>query len=252
MMRRLVLPLVLPLLGVLGWWWFTRTGDSFYYPPLSEVIDRFSVNWFDERWESDLLPSLRRIAIGWTAASLIGIVAGLVLGTSTVLRRLLDPLVNFIRSIPSAALVPFAIVAFGIGDTGKIFLITFVCIWPVLLNAMDGVDEVHSTQVNTARAFRISWVRRMWSISLPSAAPRIATGMSSALSLAVIVMLISEMVASTHGIGYFTIQAQRTFQVADMWSGILMLAVLGFVLNFIFRLTERRVLAWHFDSKKLP
>jgi ABC-type nitrate/sulfonate/bicarbonate transport system permease component len=248
---RLLLPLFLPALLLAVWWYTTRSGDLFYYPPLADIVDRFVANWFDERVVSDLLPSLRRLLLGWGAASVIGTAVGIALGVVDPLRRLVNPLVNFLRSIPSAALVPFSLVAFGIGDGGKLFLITFVCTWPILLNAMDGAAEVSATQRDTAAAFRIPAWRRILHIVVPSAGPRIASGMSTALSLAVIVMLISEMVASTNGVGYFTIQAQRTFQVPDMWSGIVMLGVLGFLLNLAFRALERRVLAWHVESRKV-
>jgi ABC-type nitrate/sulfonate/bicarbonate transport system permease component len=249
--RALWLPLLLPALLVAVWWYSTRSGELFYYPPVPDIAGRFAVNWFDERVVSDLLPSLRRLLLGWGVACLIGVPSGIALGVVAPLRRLVNPLVNFLRSIPSAALVPFALVAFGIDDTSKIFLIAFVCTWPILLNAMDGAAEVGATQRSTAAAFRIPAWRRVLFIVAPSASPRIASGMSTALSLAVIVMLISEMVASTNGVGYFTIQAQRTFQIADMWAGIVLLGLLGFLLNLAFRAVERRVLAWHVESRKV-
>jgi ABC-type nitrate/sulfonate/bicarbonate transport system permease component len=82
-------------------------------------------------------------------------------------------------------------------------------------------------------------------VTLPAAAPQIFAGMRTALSLALILMVISEMVASTNGIGYFVLQSQRSFAIPEMWSGILLLGILGYVLNGLFLLVERRVLRWH-------
>jgi ABC-type nitrate/sulfonate/bicarbonate transport system permease component len=86
---------------------------------------------------------------------------------------------------------------------------------------------------------------RVWRVMLPAASPQIFAGMRTSLSLALILMVISEMVASTNGIGYFVLQSQRTFAIPEMWSGILLLGILGYVLNGAFVLIERRVLRWH-------
>ena len=248
-LRTVALGLPLPIALVIVWWLSTRSGGSFVWSPIPDIVERFRANWMGEHLLTDFWPSLRRILISWTLASLIGIAVGIVLGSFHRLRIGADPLIGFLRSIPSAALVPLALLTFGIGDAGKIFLITFVCVWPVLLNAMDGLDEVNKTMSQTARAFRIPAWRTLLQVRLPSAAPRIATGMRTSLGLAVIVMLTSEMVASTDGVGYFTIQAQRTFRTADMWSGVVLLGLLGIVLNALFNLVERRALRWYHEQR---
>ncbi|MEI4273858.1 ABC transporter permease [Klenkia sp. LSe6-5] len=250
-LTRYGLPLVLPIAILTTWAVLTANGESFYWPPLADIIPRIWSLWFVENFQSDFLPSLWRVLASWTLACGIGVVAGIVTGSLPVVRDLLNPLANFLRAIPAAALIPFTILAFGIGDTAKVFVITFVAVWPVFINTMDGVDEIDPGLVQAARAFRISPARRLFGVVLPAAAPRIATGMRTSLAIAVIVMLISEMVASTNGIGLVTIQAQRTFQTVDMWAGILVLGILGFVLNFIFQRVERRLLRWNFDSKRL-
>jgi ABC-type nitrate/sulfonate/bicarbonate transport system permease component len=107
------------------------------------------------------------------------------------------------------------------------------------------VAGVDPTLRETARVYDIGPVDRVLRVTLPAAAPQIFAGMRTALSLALILMVISEMVASTNGIGYFVLQAQRSFAIPEMWSGILLLGILGYVLNAIFLLVERRVLRWH-------
>jgi ABC-type nitrate/sulfonate/bicarbonate transport system permease component len=247
---RLGLPLILPVVLLVTWAIITSGGSSFYFPPLLQIIPRIGTLWFDEKFTSDFLPSLWRVLASWAVASVIGIIGGLIVGAFRTARELVSPLANFLRAIPSAALVPFAILAFGIGDPAKVFVIVFVCVWPVFINTADGVEEIDPGMLQTARAFRISPLRRLL-VVFSAAGPRIATGMRTSLGFAVIVMMISEMVASTNGMGFVTIQAQRTFQTVDMWAGIVMLGLLGFVLNLIFELVERRVLKWNFDSKRL-
>ena len=118
-------------------------------------------------------------------------------------------------------------------------------IWPVLLNTIDGVTGIDPTLNDTARVYGVSGRQRLLRIVLPAASPQIFAGMRTSLSLALILMVISEMVASTNGIGYFVLQSQRTFAIPEMWSGILLLGILGYVLNAGFMLVERRVLRWH-------
>ena len=202
-----------------------------------------------ERFGSDVWPSLRRMAIGYAVAVVLGVAIGTALGTSRTLRRAVSPIVEFLRSIPPPALLPFAIVVIGVGDDMKIFIIAFVCIWPVLLNTIDGINGIEPTLRDIARVYGVSGRDRLLRMTLPAASPQIFAGMRLSLSLAVILMVISEMVASTNGIGFFVLQSQRSFAIPEMWSGILLLGILGYLLNLIFVIVERRVLAWHRGAK---
>lgn len=234
---------------ILAWWTLSYESTSVYFPPLADIVDRFWVNWVQVRFASDVVPSLGRMATGYVIACIAGIMIGVLLGLSRFAHRISDPLVNFLRSIPSAALLPFAILIFGVGASMKVFIIAFVALWPVLLNATDAVHEHDQVMWQTTEAYGIGRVRRIFQVILPAAGPRIAGGMRTALSLALTVMIISEMVASTNGIGYFTLQAQRSFAITDMWSGIILLGLLGYLLNLIFTIVERRVLSWYYESK---
>ena len=133
----------------------------------------------------------------------------------------------------------------GVGNSMKVFIIAFVCIWPVLLNVIDGVTGVDPTLRETARAYRIARRDYVRHVMLPAASPQIFAGLRVSLSLALIMMVVSEMVASTNGIGYFVLQSQRTFAIPEMWSGILLLGILGYGLNALLTLLERRALGWH-------
>jgi ABC-type nitrate/sulfonate/bicarbonate transport system permease component len=226
-------------------WFWSAGSDVYYFPPLKDVLNTFKDTWLFERVGSDVVPSLVRLFIGYFIAVAVGIGGGIALGMSPVLRRIAAPIVEFLRAIPAPALLPFALLVLGVGNDSKIFVIAFVCLWPILLNAVDGVSGVDPTLTDTGRVYRIPASDRLRYVVLPAAAPQIFAGMRTSLSLALILMVISEMVASSNGIGYFVLQAQRSFAIPEMWSGIILLGLLGYVFNAVFLLVERRVLAWH-------
>jgi ABC-type nitrate/sulfonate/bicarbonate transport system permease component len=245
----LALEIAVPIVLVAIIWAWTSNSDTFYYPPLPDVLEKFRDTWVFERFGSDVWPSLRRMAIGYGVAVVVAVVLGTVLGSSRTLRRATSPIVEFLRSIPPPALLPFAIVVIGVGDDMKVFIIAFVCLWPVLLNTIDGINGIDPTLRDIARVYGVSGRDRLLRMTLPAASPQIFAGMRLSLSLAVILMVISEMVASTNGIGFFVLQSQRSFAIPEMWSGILLLGILGYVLNVAFVIIERRVLAWHRGAK---
>ncbi len=246
--RRLAAPaleIAVPIALLVLWAVWSASTDTFYFPPLTEILSTFADTWVFERVASDVLPSLGRLAVGYAIAVVVAVAVGVPLGLSRTLRRATSPLVEFLRAIPPPALLPFAIVVLGVGNAGKIFLIAFVCVWPVLLNTIDGITGIDPTLNDTARVYGVKGRQRLLQIILPAASPQIFAGMRTSLSLALILMVISEMVASTNGIGFFVLQSQRSFAIPEMWSGILLLGLLGYLLNVVFLLVERRLLAWH-------
>jgi ABC-type nitrate/sulfonate/bicarbonate transport system permease component len=247
-MKRLApiaLEVTVPLALLALWALLSSQSDTYYFPPLTDILEAFADTWLFERVGSDVVPSLVRLGLGYAIGCAVAVALGLALGSSRALRAAADPAVQFLRSIPPPALLPFGILVLGVGTSMKVFIIAFVCLWPVLLNAIDGVAGVDPTQRETAQVYGIDTRRRLLHVVLPAAAPQIFAGMRTALSLALILMVISEMVASTNGIGYFVLQAQRSFAITEMWSGILLLGLLGYTLNALFGLVERRVLRWH-------
>lgn len=239
------LEITVPLGVLVAWWVWSANAGSFFFPPLRDIFEDFGDLWLFERWSSDVLPSLGRMGAGYVLAVLGALIVGVPLGLSRTARRIVSPIVEFLRAIPPPALIPFAIVVIGVGNDMKIFIIAFVSTWPVLLNTIDGIAGIEPTLLETARVYGVRGRERLRRIILPAAMPQVFAGMRTALSLALILMVISEMVASSNGIGFFVLQAQRSFAISEMWSGIILLGLLGYVLNLIFVLFERRALAWH-------
>ena len=245
--RRLgaVLEVLVPLaaLGLLAVW--SAGEHSYYYPPLGDVFQSFADTWVFERVGSDVLPSLARMTAGLAIALVVGVALGTLLGRSRRARLAATPLVEFLRATPPTALLPVAIVALGVGNSMKVFVIAFGCVWPILLNTIDGVAGVDPVLDDTAGAYRVSRRDRIRHVVLPAAGPQIFAGIRLAVFLALILMVVSEMVAGTNGIGHFILESQRTFDIAQMWSGILLLGLLGYAMNGGTLLVERRLLRWH-------
>lgn len=233
-------------------WWYTATHQSYAVVTVPEMLRRFRETWLFARFSSDFLPSLERLALGYSIAVVGGVALGFGLGLSRTLRLITQPVVSFLRSIPAAALLPMAIVAFGIGMWMKVFIIAFVCCWPIILNTMDGVVELDSTMLASADAYGVRGLYRLRQVILPAVAPRIFVGLQTSLPISVLLLVTSEMVASTSGIGFFVFQAQQSYAIGDMWAGILLLGLLGFGLNVGLNQVERRVLHWHLSQHASP
>jgi ABC-type nitrate/sulfonate/bicarbonate transport system permease component len=239
------LEVIVPILLLVIWGLWSANSEDYYFPPLTEILETFADTWLFERVGSDVVPSLTRMFAGYAIAVALAIGLGLAIGLSRRGRRASAPIVEFLRAIPPPALLPFAILVIGVGASMKVFIIAFVCLWPILLNTVDGVMGVDPTLRETTRVYPITNTDRITRVVLPAASPQIFAGMRTALSLALIMMVISEMVASTNGIGYFVLESQRTFAISEMWSGIILLGILGYVLNLGFVVIERRLLRWH-------
>jgi ABC-type nitrate/sulfonate/bicarbonate transport system permease component len=264
MKRRLVLAAaqVLVLAAAVGGWQLATDSahNPFFLPP-SQVVPAMYHQWFtgpaSHLWltadaTGNLLPSLGRLLGGWAIASLAGIAIGVAIGRLPLLADLAEPIVHFGRAIPPATVVPVFLIIFKIGTPMEVATIVFGVIWPVLVNSIDGARYVHPGHIETARAFRVPAVQRLLRIILPSAGPKIFAGLRLALALAVVMMIISEFVGATDGIGLEMLTAQQNTDIPQMWAIILLLGLLGIVLNALLGLAEHRVLAWQRGARALP
>jgi sulfonate transport system permease protein len=244
-LRNTGLALWLPVAVVAAWWAWSAGAAEPFYPPVPDILERFRELWLFDRMSSDVLPSLRNMVVGFVIAAVVGILGGVALARVRVVREALRPVVFFLNSIPPIALIPIAIVLLGFGATTRIVVIAFSAAFATLIATMDGVRSLEPTLDEVAKVYRLGRRERLFSVVLPAAGPRIFAGLRVSLQVALIVMISSEMLASTEGIGFLTIQAQQSFAIADMWAGMLLLGVLGVLVNVGFVLVERRVLRWY-------
>jgi ABC-type nitrate/sulfonate/bicarbonate transport system permease component len=248
---RVVTPLWLPVLLVVAWWVFSAGSTSPFFPPLQDILGETWTQWVVFGGWTNAVSSVQNLLIGYVAGVLIGLVGGSLLWRLRLLRTAMNPIIYFLYVLPAPALLPAMIAIFGIGDMRQIALIALGAIWPTLLNTLDGMRGIDDVKFDTARALRLGGWRRYFSLVLPGAAPQIAAGMRASLTVGIILMVVSEMVAAQSGIGYFILQAQASFAIKKMWTGILVLAVLGTALNYLFMFAERMILRWYYRSRAL-
>jgi ABC-type nitrate/sulfonate/bicarbonate transport system permease component len=240
------------VLGLAAWEIIARIMHTVYIPPVSTIMLTFVHEWFSPTFGQQAVPSLYRMVSGYCYATVLGITIGIVIGTFKPVFRLVDPVLQYLRATPPTAIIPVGILLIGIGDAMKIVVITFGSMWPILINSADGARLVSNERLDTARIFGLNKFETLLRVIIPSATPMIAAGMRTGLSIAFIMIVVSEMIGSTDGLGYYILQAQRTFAIPEMYGGIVLLAFLGYGLNTLFVQVERRVLAWHYGQTARP
>jgi ABC-type nitrate/sulfonate/bicarbonate transport system permease component len=219
-------------------------------PPLSKILTIFAETIADGQIPSQILVSMKRALAGYLLAAAVFIPLGIFMGLSPTLYRLFEVVVEMLRPVPPPVVIPVALLFFGLGDEMKIFVIFFSCAWPILLNTLDGVRNLDWVLLNTARTFGLPRHKIIWQVILPACSPQIMTGLRVSLPIMLILVVISEMVGSTDGIGYFVLDSQRRFKVAQMYAGMLALAILGYSLNQLFNLLHRWLLFWHWGMMR--
>jgi len=219
-------------------------------PPLSRILRIFWELVISGQIPWQIAVSMKRAALGYLLAAAVFIPLGIIMGLSQSVHRALEVVIEMLRPVPPPVVIPVALLFFGIEDEMKIFVIFFSCAWPMLLNTIDGVRGLDWVLLNTAKTFRLSRAKTMWQVVLPAASPQIVTGLRVSLPIMLILVVISEMVGSTDGIGYFILDSQRRFKVAQMYAGMLALAILGYTLNQTFNLLYRSLLSWHWGMMR--
>lgn len=234
------------LVALVGLWWvLSANSTSIYWPALSDIVQSVRDNWLFSRVESDLLPTVVRILLGFGLAALLGIASGAVLGSVKVLRRAFEPLFDFLRSVPGVVMIPIGIVLLGIDTSQKVFVVVASTVWIVQLNTADAVRGIDRAFFDVARVYGFRRRDRVFRLMIPAALPQIFAGLRIALAHAILLVVVAELVSATNGLGFFIGEAQVTFQISAMWSGVIVIAVLAYTISTGFVLIERRALAWH-------
>jgi ABC-type nitrate/sulfonate/bicarbonate transport system permease component len=191
-----------------------------------------------------LAQTVERMAYGWALASLFGIALGALIGTSAPLRAWLQPSLEFIRPLPASAVMPLAIAFMGLSPGMVLAVIAFGAVWPVLLATVHGFAAVEPRLVEVGRVLRMSRAAFIWKVGLPNALPDVLGGLRLSLTVALILAIVGEMLASQEGLGTAVMQAARSFRSADLFAGVVLLALVGLASNAILSLIERRLLRW--------
>lgn len=236
------------LLGLLLLWEVSSRMSPliyFYFPPISQILLSLFQLILSGELLVHLVASLGRFLGGYLLAAAIAITCGIVLGYFRPAYSLFEGLIEFLRPMPSVAIIPVAILVLGIGDSMKIAVTVYACFWPMLINTIDGVRNIDPTLIFTGRTFGAGRWRILTRIVLPSASPYIVTGLRISLAIALILVTTSEMLVGGNGLGFFILDEERSLRTNHMYAGIVLVALLGYGLNHLFLLLEAKAMAWH-------
>ena len=232
---------------LLLWEGFARASPllQLYFPPVSRILLSLCQLIFSWELVGHIVATLGRFLRGYLLATLLAVTLGIVLGYFKLAYSLSESLIEFLRPMPSVAIIPVAILFLGIGDAMMVAVTVYACAWPILINTIAGVKNIDRTLINTARTFGLRRWKALRKIVLPAASPYIVTGLRVSLAIALILVTTSEMVVGVSGLGFFILDEERSLRTDNMYAGIFLVALLGYSLNRLFLVLEKRAMAWH-------
>jgi sulfonate transport system permease protein len=199
----------------------------------------------------EILATARRIIVGFSFAVVFGVLFGFALGRSKLLHAAFEPIIEFLRPMPVVAILPIAIFVLGLGDRMTYSVVAFASGWIILLHAMDGIRSIDPVLIDTGRTFHVRPLRQFLTIALPASAPHTFTGMRVGFGIAVIVTVVVELISGFGGgLGDYIGVSQGALRVPEAYSGIVLVAILGYCLAQLFALLERRLMTWHHGFKQ--
>ncbi len=216
----------------------------FYLPPPSEIVLSLARLLISGEILKHLLPSLGRFLAGYSIAAVAAVSAGIVLGYFRVVHSLFETLIEFLRPMPSVAIIPVALLLLGIGDAMIVAVTAYASLWPILVNTIDGVRTVDPLLVQTGRTFGLGRWHILKRIILPAASAYIVTGLRISLAISLILVTTAEMIAGNRGLGFFILDEERSLRITQMYAGVVLVAMLGYLINRAFVALEAKAMKW--------
>ncbi len=219
--------------------------DERYLPPCSAMIAALVEQAGTAEFWTALLETLRGWAIGLAIALAAGVVLGIVIGSVPLLRAATNSTIEFLRPIPSVALIPLAVLLFGTDMRSTLLLVVYAAFWQVLVQVLYGVRDVDPVADQTARMYRFRPLTRVVRLIWPTALPYVMTGFRLGASVALILEVTGELIIGSPGLGRQIAVAQTSGAVAPMYALVIVVGLIGVAVNVFARAAERRVLRWH-------
>jgi ABC-type nitrate/sulfonate/bicarbonate transport system permease component len=219
--------------------------NPIFLPPFSEIIIALIKTTLSGELPKHIGYTIFRCFLGYFLATFVAVPIGIMMGRSKLVYSLFEPLVEMLRPIPSAAIIPVAILFLGIYTKMKLAVIIFGSLWPILINTFHGVRGIDPILVDTGRTFNLNKKQFLMKIIIPGASPSIATGMRISLAIALILAITVEMIAGSDGLGFYIIDWERSFHFKEMYAGIFALGILGYLINFLFLKVDSKVMRWY-------
>lgn len=189
--------------------------------------------------------SLFRAICGLVLAAVIGIPLGFLLGGwFRLFERIMTPVLRLLAEVNPFSLFPVFIVLFGIGEISKITMIFWVCLWPILLNTITGIQNVDGLLIKSARSLGVTGRQLFFKVILPAASPNIFHGLRTGAGVAFFMLIAAEMIGASSGLGWLVLNAQITYQIPKLFAATIMISALGLALNCLFSIAEHKFLSW--------
>ncbi len=200
-------------------------------------------------WEIELPTQLGEtaavLAVGYSLSIVVGMTLGILMGTVCPLSKVLDPYVNALYAMPTVALVPLVIIWVGLGFEAKVFLTFIVAVFPIVISAQTGIDNISPAYIETARSFACSRSQMLWKVILPAAIPFFVSGLRLGLGRALVGVVVAEMFTALSGLGYMVTVYGNTFKTAYLFVPIITLAIVSIALTALLRWIERKLTPWN-------
>jgi NitT/TauT family transport system permease protein len=244
--RERILAIVSPLALLVVWETAARVHfiDTRFFPAPSSVISVMIEMLRSGELINHTLVSLRRLALGTVIGGIPALVLGIAMGLNRWVRAVVDPLVAATYPIPKSAILPLALLIFGLGEGSKIFMVAIGVFFPVVINATTGVLEINKMYLDVGRNYKADRWNTFWTIALPGALPVIMTGFKLGIGIGLVLIAVAEMVGAKSGLGYLIWSAWSTFAVEQMYVGLFVIALIGYLLTLGLNELERVIIPW--------
>ncbi|HEX3801246.1 MAG TPA: ABC transporter permease [Solirubrobacteraceae bacterium] len=233
------------------WQVIGNSGSMYYLPPFTTVMSHVWGLMHGSNLTQDVLPSIGRAVGGYVLGCGLGLLVGVAIGYFRALDPWVKPVLEFFRALPAPIAVSLGLLLLGFSTMTRIYAIAFGCFFAVVINAADGARRVDQQLIDTARVAGMSRPRTLFAVVLPASLPQAVAGLRLAVSLALIGMVISELLGSSSGLGYFITNAQNNLDYPDVWAAVVVLGILGWLFTALFGLGERRMLRWHHEQREV-
>ncbi|MDV2977001.1 UNVERIFIED_CONTAM: ABC transporter permease [Actinomycetes bacterium ARC8] len=242
---------LLGILGIIGflatWELIPRLGliDERFLPPASEVIAALVVDFGLTAFWVAVGETMKAWFLGLLMAVAAAVLVGFIIGSSDFLRKATNSTIEFLRPIPSVALIPLAVLLFGVKIESSLLLIVYASFWQVLIQGLYGVADVDMVANNTARTYGLGRMARIRYVVFPTALPYLMTGVRLAAAVALVLAITAELVIGSPGLGREIALAQSGGAISGMYALVLATGLIGVLINMLMRQIEKRILGWH-------
>nr|WP_217432756.1 ABC transporter permease [Pseudarthrobacter oxydans] len=242
---------LLGILGIIGflatWELIPRLGliDERFLPPASEVIAALVVDFGLTAFWVAVGETMKAWFLGLLMAVAAAVLLGFIIGSSEFLRKATNSTIEFLRPIPSVALIPLAVLLFGVKIESSLLLIVYASFWQVLIQVLYGVADVDMVANNTARTYGLGRMARIRYVVFPTALPYLMTGVRLAAAVALVLAITAELVIGSPGLGREIALAQSGGAISGMYALVLATGLIGVLINMLMRQIEKRILGWH-------